>query len=422
MTLNISRIQAAARTLSGKIVRTPLVDSQLLSNISGANVFLKLENLQYTASFKERGALVKLTSLTEEQRARGVIAMSAGNHAQGVARHAKLMGIPATIVMPRDTPFVKVAQTEVLGARVVLHGDTLNQTTAHAEQMAEAENLVFVHPFDDEAVIAGQGTIALEMLHDQPELDVILVPVGGGGLIAGIAIAAKALRPNIRIIGVEASFYPSMHAALKGGAPAEGGATIAEGIAVKTPGKRTLEIARQWVDDILIVGEAEMESAVQLLLEVEKTVAEGAGAAPLAALIKYKEQFKGLCCGLVISGGNIDSRLLASILMRGLARTGRLVRLRISIPDRPGQLAEVARAIGDSGGNIIEIQHQRLFHDVPVKATELDVVVETRGPDHTGILLAKLREAGCPARQLANTSVDAVAATMVLPASHAVEE
>ncbi|CCQ73854.1 threonine ammonia-lyase [Magnetospira sp. QH-2] len=422
MSLDLDRIKTAQRTLTGKVVRTPLVDSQLLSDISGANVFLKLENLQYTASFKERGALVKLSSLSDEQRARGVIAMSAGNHAQGVARHAKLMGIPATIVMPKDTPFVKVAQTEMLGARVVLHGDTLGETTRHAEMLAERENFVFVHPFDDEAVMAGQGTIALEMLQDQPDLDAILVPVGGGGLLAGVAVAAKAIKPDIRIIGVEASFFPSMKAAVQGSAPAEGGATIAEGIAVKTPGERTRAIAEQWVDDFLVVDEAEMESAVQLLLEVEKTVAEGAGAAPLAALIKYRDQFQGQCCGLIVSGGNIDSRLLASILMRGLARSGRLVRLRISIPDRPGQLAEVAKAIGNSGGNIIEILHQRLFHDVPVKATELDVVVETRGPDHTKILMDALQAAGCPARQLANTSVDAVAAAMVLPPHHAVEE
>ncbi len=405
-------IQDAAWLLADKVIHTPLAESAVLSELSGARVFLKMENLQYTASFKERGALVRLSGLDAAQRARGVIAMSAGNHAQGVARHAALAGIPATIVMPRDTPFVKVVQTRTLGARVELVGDGLDGATAHALALAEAEGLTFVHPYDDPRVIAGQGTVALEMLRDRPDLDCLLVPVGGGGLIAGMAVAAKALHPSIEVIGVEAALYPGLRAALSGAPPAVGGSTIAEGIAVKRPGGLPLAIARDLVDDVLTVAEPEIESAVQVLVELEKTVAEGAGAAALAALFAHRERFAGRRCGLVVSGGNIDSRLLASILMRGLARGGRLTRLRIGIPDRPGQLAEVARLIGESGGNIIEIQHQRLFHDVPVKATELDVVVETRGPEHTRDLIDALNRGGCRTRELGYASVDAVAAAV----------
>ncbi len=407
---DVAQIRDAAWLLADKVVRTPLNESAVLSELSGAGVFLKMENLQYTASFKERGALVKLSTLSGEQRRHGVIAMSAGNHAQGVARHATLAGIPATIVMPRDTPFIKVAQTRTLGARVELFGDGLDEATAHARDLAAAGGSTFVHPYDDPEVIAGQGTVALEMLADRPDLDCLLVPVGGGGLISGMAVAAKALRPSIEVIGVEAAAYPGLRAALDGAPPPAGGPTIAEGIAVKQPGGLPLAIARTLVDDVLTVDEPEIESAVQVLVELEKTVAEGAGAAALAALFAHRDRFAGRRCGLVVSGGNIDSRLLASILMRGLARSGRLARLRIGIPDRPGQLAEVARLIGRSGGNIIEVLHQRLFHDVPVKATELDVVVETRGPDHTRDLIAALNAGGCRTRELGNTSVDAVAA------------
>jgi threonine dehydratase len=356
-------------------------------------LFLKMENLQYTASFKERGALNKLASLTPAQRRRGVIAMSAGNHAQGVAYHAQRLGIPATIVMPRETPFVKVVHTRVLGARVVLEGGTLSEAATRARAIAATEDLVFVHPYDDIAVIAGQGTVALEMLTDVPDLDVLVVPVGGGGLIAGCVIAAKTLKPGIEVIGVQSALYPSMLSAIRGDPPGEGGSTIAEGIAVGEAGLLTREIVRDRVDALLTVDEAALEAAVHMCVEIEKTVAEGAGAAGLAAVFAHRERFRGRTVGVVVCGGNIDPRLLASVLMRGLVRQGRLVWLRLRIGDAPGSLARAADLIGETGGNIIDLSHQRLFHGVPIKMAELDLVVETRDPTHVRELLAALAAA-----------------------------
>lgn len=404
MSITLSDIRNAEEQLSGEIVETPTVHSRTLSALAGCDVVLKLENLQYTGSFKDRGALIKLLSLSKNERDAGVIAVSAGNHAQGVAYHAQRLGIPATIVMPESTPFVKVRHTEAFGAKVVLHGEDLAEAATFADTLMNQERLTFVHPYDDPAIIAGQGTTALEMLEADPALDAILVPIGGGGLISGIAIAVKAFRPKIQVIGVEAELYPSMYQSLRGLPPTSNGQTIAEGIAVKTPGKLTKEIVGRLVDDILLIGEGAMERAVQLLLEIEKTVAEGAGAAPLAAVLENRERFSGKRVGLVISGGNIDSRLLASILMRGLIREGRIVRLRVETRDIPGALGHVAQVIGEKGANIVEIYHQRLFHDVPIRLAELDVVLETRDPAHVADIIAGLGGAGFPARLLGNTA------------------
>ncbi len=403
--VTIEAIRDAAATIAGAVVRTPTVHSPTLSAATGAEVVLKLENLQHTASFKARGALVKLLHLEPGAARRGVIAASAGNHAQGVAYHARRLGIPATIVMPMHTPFTKVVHTRDLGARVVLHGEGLAEAGAHALELAAREGLSFVHPYDDDDIIAGQGTVALEMLADDPSLEVLVVPVGGGGLIAGIAIAAKALRPEIRILGVEAALYPSMHEALAGLEPSSGGETLAEGIAVKTPGERTLPVVRELVEDVLLVSEGGIERAVQMILEREKVVAEGAGAAPLAALLAEPERFRGRRVGLVVSGGNIDSRLLASVLMRGLVRAGQMARLRVEITDAPGTLARVARLIGDTGGNIIEVYHQRLFFDVPVKMAELDVVLETRDSAHVREVIRALEGAGFRTWLLSSTAL-----------------
>lgn len=403
MTIDIADIRAAARTLEGAIVRTPCLASRTLSALFGTEIWLKFENLQFTASFKERGALVKLLSLTAEERKIGVIAMSAGNHAQGVAYHASRLGIPATIVMPKFAPFTKVKHTRDFGARVLLEGETLAEAAAFAHALAQREKLVFVHPYDDDRVIAGQGTAALEMLTDVPDLDVLVIPVGGGGLIAGCAIAAKALRPQIQIFGVESELYPAMHQ-IRHGQPVQcGGVTIAEGIAVRDVGARALEIVGELVDDVLVVPEVEIERAVLLLLEIEKTVAEGAAAAGLAALSAHRGLFRGRKIGLILTGGNIDSRLLASILMRGLARDGRIVRLRIDIPDAPGTLAQVAGLIGRTGGNIIEVYHQRLFDVVSAKSAELNVVVETRDREHVRQLVRDLTASGYAVRLLDDT-------------------
>jgi threonine dehydratase len=404
MSVDADRIRAAARAIAGAVVRTPVWHARLLSEISGATVFLKMENLQYTASFKERGALVKLLSLDAGQRRAGVITVSAGNHAQGVAYHAQRLGIPATVVMPRHTPFSKVNHTRAFGARVLLHGDGFDEAAARADEVAAAEGLTFVHPYDDESVIAGQGTVGLEMLEDVPDLDVLAVPVGGGGLISGIALAAKAIRPAIRVVGVQAELYPAMIRVLRGGPAPAGGQTIAEGIAVKAPGRLTRAIAGRAVDDWVTVGEDDLERTVQQLIEIEKTVAEGAGAAALAAVFAHRALFADRRVGVVVSGGNIDSRILASILMRGLVRDGRLVRLRVEISDVPGALARVASLIGDCGGNIVEVHHQRLFRDVPIKMAELDAVVETRDAAHRDELVARLAESGFPARILSTTA------------------
>jgi len=406
MTLSIDTIRDAARAIEGAVVRTPTVHSRTLSQLTGAEIYLKLENLQYTASFKDRGSLVKLLSLSPAQRTAGVVAASAGNHAQGVAYHAQRLGIPATIVMPVHTPFIKVVRTREFGAKVVLHGEGVSEAAAHATQLASAHGYTFVHPYDDPRIIAGQGTAGLEMLEDQPALDTLVVPIGGGGLIAGCAVATRALKPDIRIFGVEAALYPSMRRAIHNEKPGEGGPTIAEGIAVKDPGALTRPIVEKLVEDILIVDEAGLERGVQLLLEIEKTVAEGAGAAPLAAVLAHPGLFAGRKVGLLVSGGNIDSRLLASVLMRGMARDGRIARIRVEINDAPGTLAKVAQCIGQAGGNIVEVYHQRLFADVPVKRADLDAVIETRDAAHLEEIMGCLRSNGFAARQLGNTAGD----------------
>lgn len=405
MTVTIDDIRRAAAQIAGSVVRTPSVPCGRLSALAGCRLTLKLENLQDIGSFKQRGALVKLLSLTSEQKRNGVIAMSAGNHAQGVAFHAQRLGIPATIVMPQSTPFSKIERTSGFGARVELHGETLEQCNMVVAKLAGEGNLTLVHPYDDPAIVAGQGTVALELLEDVPDLDCIVVPVGGGGLIAGISIAAKALKPGIEIIGVQAAMYPSMLQALKGETPSSSGETIAEGIAVKTPGVLTLKIVKQHVSGILLADEPALEQGVMLLAEEAKLVAEGAGAAPLAAVLGNRERFAGRKVALIVGGGNIDSRLFGSVLMRGLVREGRVVSLRVDITDRPGTLAQVAKLIGECGGNIIEIQHQRLFRDVPAKRAEIDAVVETRNAQHVREIVERLNAAGFKARVLGNTAL-----------------
>jgi threonine dehydratase len=398
--VTLEDVEFAAARIGDAVVHTPCLRSETLSRIAKADVWVKFENLQFTASFKERGALNTLLQLTDEEKKRGVIAMSAGNHAQGVAYHAGRLGIPATIVMPSFTPNTKVEHTRGHGARVVLHGDTLAEAATEAHRLADAHKLVFVHPYDDPRIIAGQGTIALEMLQDAPEIDTIVAPVGGGGMIAGCAVAARGLKPDIKVIGVETTSYAAMHQLLAGEPVTAGGDTIAEGIAVRDIGKTPLAIARALLDQVLTVDEVAIERAIALFLEVEKTVAEGAGAAGLAALLVHPQHFIGRKVGLVLSGGNIDTRLLASVLLRGLVRDGRIVRLRLMIGDLPGQLARVSGLIGKAGGNIVEVQHQRLFGAVVAKRTELDVTVETRGRDHARELVEALSAEGFMVRVL----------------------
>lgn len=408
--VTIGEIRAAADAIAGVVLRTPAVPAPALTAASGAEIVLKLEMLQATGSFKERGALNKLLSLDPAQRQAGIIAMSAGNHAQGVAYHARRLGIPATIVMPEYTPFTKIERTASQGARILLRGQGLAAARQAADEIARSEGLTLVHPYDDARIIAGQGTISLELLADHPELDTLIVPIGGGGLISGISIAAKALKPDISIVGVQCALYPAMLHAL-GRCPAPpGGPTLAEGIAVKEPGALTRRIIEALVDDILLVDEAALEQAVAMLLDQEKIVVEGAGAAPLAALLGAPERFHGRRVGLVLSGGNIDARLLASILQRELVRGGRLVRLRIQISDVPGALGKIAGIIGDRGGNIVEIYHQRLFYDVPVKLAEVDAVVETRNPAHVGEVVTALSAAGFPTQLLSSTALERGAA------------
>ncbi len=392
--VTLADIERAARVLKGAIIETDFDLSRTLSAMFGAQVWLKFENLQFTASYKERGALNKLMSLTPAERACGVIAMSAGNHALGVAYHAHHLGIPATIVMPATTPTVKIENTKALGASVILHGDSFEEASRFARIHGKDHNLTFIHPFDDPVVIAGQGTIALEMLACVPELDTLVVPIGGGGLISGIAVAAKSLKPDIRIIGVEAKLYPSMYNVLRHASLPIGGETLAEGIAVVEPGHITRRIVSALVDDILLVSEAELERALTLLITVEKTVVEGAGAAGLAALLADRARFQGRNVGIVLCGGNIDTRLLASVLTRELARDGRLSRIALDLPDRPGQLAKVSGIIGGQGANVVEVYHQRVFTDLPAKGTELHLVIETRDAAHLQGVLAALREAG----------------------------
>jgi len=396
MSLTLETIREAATELQGEVVRTPFSHSRKLSERADAELSFKFENLQFTGSFKDRGALVKLRSLDEEQRERGVIAMSAGNHAQAVAYRASQLGVPATIIMPQHTPNVKVERTRQFGAEVVLEGEDLAEAGDVAEGIVEERGLTLIHPYDDERIIAGQGTVALEVLEADPELQSLVVPVGGGGLIAGIATAAKSMRPEIEVVGVQAARYPSMRQALEGEPIECGHSTIAEGIAVKRPGKLTLPIVRELVDDVLLVEEADLEEAVQLLLEQEKTVAEGAGAAGLACVMEHGERFRGRKVGIVISGGNADLLNLSSIIERGLVRSGRMVWLRVEIRDVPGQLADVAQKIADSDGNIVEVYHQRAFTQLPVQSAELDVVVQTRGVDHVREIIQELEEAGFP--------------------------
>ncbi len=391
-------IEAARIAIGDKVVRTPCLHSRTLSALTGAEVWLKFENLQFTASFKERGALNKLLTLDADQRKRGVIAMSAGNHAQGLAYNAKRLGIPATIVMPVHTPVVKVMQTEGHDANVILHGEKLEESAEHARMLADKRGLTFVHPYDDALVIAGQGTVALEMLEDAPGIDTLIVPIGGGGLISGMAIAARSLKPDIEIVGVQAELYPSMYAKLRGETAVCDGDSLAEGIAVKYPGELTFEIVKALVDDVRLVGERDLEHAVAMLLNIEKAVVEGAGAAGLAALLAHPGRFRGRTVGLVLCGGNIDTRLLANVLLRDLARDGRIARLRIRLKDRPGQLFNVARIFDQQQVNIIEVYHQRVFTNLPAKGLITDIECETRDRAHLDRLIEALRGAGYEVR------------------------
>ncbi len=386
--------------IAGAIEHTPCLHSKTLSRIFGCELWLKFENLQFTASFKERGALNKLLSLTAEEKSRGVIAMSAGNHAQGVAYHSGRLGIPATIVMPAYTPFVKVRNTESHGATVVLHGNTLAEASAHARMLAAEKNFVFVHPFDDADIIAGQGTVALEMLEAAPELDALIVPVGGGGLVAGCAIAAKGIRPSIEIYGVESTTFPAMAQRLHGQQVQVGTETIAEGLAVRDIGELTFAIVKALAKDVLLVDESTIEEAIALLIEIEKTVTEGAGATGIAALLQHRELFAGKKIGVILCGGNIDSRILASILMRNLVREGRLVRVRVRVPDVAGSLAKLTKVVGDAGGNIVDVEHQRLFGVFSVKSTEVELTLETRDREHVAAVLRELEVNGFSAHLL----------------------
>jgi threonine dehydratase len=392
--VTLDDIRRAAEIIEGAVVRTPCDRSYTLSHDLGADIWLKFENLQFTSSYKERGALVRLSALSAAERQRGVIAMSAGNHAQGVAYHAGRLGIPATIVMPEGTPAVKAENTKRWGAHVILEGKTLEDAARFARAYGEEHGLVFVHPYNDPLVIAGQGTVALEMLADVPDLEVLLVPVGGGGLIAGMAVAARALRPDIEIVGVEAALYPSMYNIIKGTQMPARGDTLAEGIAVADPGAIAAEIIGRLVDDIVLVSETDLERATFALLMIEKTVVEGAGAAGLAAVMADRKRWAGRKCGLVLTGGNIDPRLLASVLTRELAREGRLSRLTIDIPDRPGELSRVSGVLGQAGANIVEVYHQRVFTDLPARGTELNLVIETRDRSHLEGVLAQLEAKG----------------------------
>ena len=391
MTVTLKEVRDAAQRIAGAVERTPCLHSRTLSRLTGAEVWLKFENLQFTAAFKERGALNKLLLLGEAGRKRGVIAMSAGNHAQGVAYHAARLNTRAVIVMPRGTPNNKVRSTQVLGAEVLLEGDTLAEAARHAHELEARDGLVFIHPYDDAAIIAGQGTVALEMLEQAPELDMLVVPVGGGGLISGMAVAAKALKPAIEVIGVESKSYCAMHQRLNGLPVSVGGDTIAEGLAVRDVGELTFSLLKSFKAEILLVEEETIERAIVCLVEIEKTVAEGAGAAGLAALLEHPARFAGRRVGIPICGGNIDSRLLAAVLMRGLVRDGRLVRLRISLPDVAGSLAKVAGMIGEAGGNIVEVQHQRVFDAASAKSADVEFMVETRDREHAEAIRERLR-------------------------------
>jgi threonine dehydratase len=391
--VTLADIQAAAARIAGSIVRTPTLHSQTLSQLTGASVWLKFENHQFTAAYKERGALNTLLQMDEASRAKGVIAASAGNHAQGLAYHGSRLGIPVTIVMPQPTPTVKVTQTESHGATVILEGETFDAAYAHARELEAERGLTFVHPFDQATIIAGQGTVALEMLADAPGIDTLVIPIGGGGLFSGVGTAARGLKPGIDLIGVQAELYPSMYAAVKRVELACEGDTLAEGIAVKRPGDLTRRFVEALADDVLLVSEADLERSVSLLVQIEKTVVEGAGAAGLAALLAHPERFKGREVGIVLCGGNIDTRLLANVLLRDLARSGRLARLRIRLKDRPGALFNVARIFHEQQVNIIEVYHQRVFTTLPAKGLITDIECETRDRAHLDRLIAALRAA-----------------------------
>lgn len=392
--LTIDDVRAAAARIEGQVVRTPMMHSLTLSEITGAEVWLKFENLQFTAAYKERGALNALLLMPEEQRRRGVIAASAGNHSQGLSYHGTRLDVPVTIVMPSTTPTVKVMQTESVGGNVVLHGETFDEAYAHARELERERGLTFVHPFDDPHIAAGQGTVALEMLEDAPDIDCLVTPIGGGGLISGMATVAKAINPEIDVVGVQAKLFPSMHNRMNAGELPCGGDTLAEGIAVKEPGEFTSQIIRELVDEILLVDEPSLEHAVSLLLQIEKTVVEGAGAAGLAAVLADPQRFAGKTVGLVLCGGNIDTRLLANVLLRDLARGGRLARLRIRLQDRPGALYKVMREFHAHNVNIIEIYHQRIFTSLPAKGLITDIECEARDRQQLDALIASLREKG----------------------------
>jgi threonine dehydratase len=392
--VTLADVTAAAATIRGSVISTECNESRTLGTVLGCRVWLKFENLQFTSSFKERGALNRLAALSPQERRRGVIAMSAGNHAQGVAYHAHRLGIPATIVMPIGTPMVKVENTRRHDAEIIIAGATLEEAGAFAREHGAAHDLVMVHPYDDPHVIAGQGTIGLEMLAAVPELDTLVVPIGGGGLISGIAVAAKALKPGLRIVGVQAQLYPSMYNVIKAEQLPMRGDTLAEGIAVKAPGAITTAIIRELVDDIVLVSEDQIERAVSMLMSIEKTVVEGAGAAGLAALLAAPQAFAGRHVGLVLTGGNIDTRLIASVLTRELAREGRLTQVALDIVDRPGQLAAVSALLAEAGANIVEVSHQRTFSDLPAKGTLLELVIETRDRAHLDDVMAQLGAAG----------------------------
>ncbi len=392
--LTLDDVRAAAARIEGQVVRTAMDYSRTLSQITGADIWLKFENLQFTAAYKERGALNAMLLLSQEQRDRGVIAASAGNHAQGLSYHGTRLGMPVTIVMPRTTPVVKVMQTEAVGGKVVLEGETFDEAYAHARRLEAEMGLTFVHPFDDPHVAAGQGTVALEMLEQVPELDMLVIPVGGGGLASGMGTAARAIKPDIGLIGVEAELFPSMYNRLKHNDLPCGGDTLAEGIAVKEPGEFTSLILRKLLDDMVLVSEASLESAVSLLLQIEKTVAEGAGAAGLAAVLAHPNRFKGRKIGIPITGGNIDTRLLANVLLRDLARSGRLARLRLTLQDRPGALYKVMREFDRHNVNIIEIYHQRIFTHLPAKGLITDIECEARDREQLDDLIETLREEG----------------------------
>ena len=404
MAVTADQIRDTAVRLDGQIIRTPMLEAPMLSRNLGCELFLKLECLQHTSSFKARGALNAMLGLNDKQRQLGVIAMSAGNHAQAVAYHAEHMGIPATIVMPAQTPFAKVARTRAFGAKVVLEGRNLNECEGTVNALIQEHGLTLIHPYDNELVMMGQGTAGLEMLIDQPDLDILVVPIGGGGLMGGIATIARDMRPNIKIYGVQTELYPSMKLAVEGKEITCGGETLAEGIAVKKPGGVTLPVVDALVDEILLVDERDLEWAVGALIEQQRVVSEGAGAAGIAAIHANPALFAGKKVGVVICGGNIDPRLLASILNRNMAVDGRIARLRIDISDEPGMLAAISTTIGKCGGNIVEIYHQRLFYDVPAKLAKIDAVIETRGPDHVDEIIAALRAAHFQVRQLEDSA------------------